>query len=144
MVTTNTILEQAMAVTAPAKTNFGLSQIGQIAVPVKDLDRAVACYRDQLGMKHLFSVPHLAFFDAGGVRLMLSKPEKPEFDHPSSILYFKVEDIHDAHATLKSRGVHFVDEPHLIAKMDTYDLWMAFFRDSEENVLAIMGEIPHI
>ena len=125
------------------QTTFGLSQIGQIAIPVKDLDRAVACYREQLGMTHLFSVPNLAFFDAGGVRLMLSRPEKPEFDHPSSILYYKVDDVHQAYETLKQRGVRFEDQPHLIARMGTYDLWMAFFRDSEDNVLAIMGEIPH-
>lgn len=133
-----------MSVTTLTATSstFGLSQIGQIAIPVKDLERAVACYRDQLGMKHLFSVPSLAFFDAGGVRLMLSRPEKPEFDHPSSILYYKVDDIHHACETLEARGVRFEDEPHLIARMDTYDLWMAFFRDSEDNVLAIMGEIP--
>lgn len=95
-----------MSVTTLTATSstFGLSQIGQIAIPVKDLERAVACYRDQLGMKHLFSVPSLAFFDAGGVRLMLSRPEKPEFDHPSSILYYKVDDIHHACETLEARG----------------------------------------
>lgn len=84
----------------------------------------------------------LAFFDCGGTRLMLSKPEKPEFDHPSSILYFKVADIHASHATLVERGVKIEDPPHLIAKMGKYDLWMTFFRDSENNMLALSCDIP--
>ena len=118
----------------------GLSEIGQIAVVVHDLERAVTFYQEALGMKLLFRVPGLAFFAAGSVRLMLSLPEKPEFDHPGSILYFKVGDIKQVHATFKERGVSFEDEPHLIAKMDTYDLWMVFFRDSEGNFLALMSE----
>ena len=120
---------------------FGLSQIGQISVTVHDLERAVGFYRDRLGMKHLFTVPKMAFFDAGGVRLMLGVPEKPEFDHPSSILYFKVGDIQEAHRTLSGRGVAFEGVPHLIAKLETHDLWMAFFRDSEKNLLAVMSEV---
>ncbi len=121
-------------------TTLGLAQIGQIGIPARDLDRAVAFYRDALGMHHLFSVPNLAFFDCGGIRLMLSRPERPELDHPSSIIYFKVDDIEAAYHTLGERGVRFEDTPHVIAKMETYDLWMAFFRDSEENYLAIMSE----
>ena len=124
-------------------TTFGLNQIGQIAIPVHELDRAVAFYRTQLGMQHLFSTPTLAFFDCGGIRLMLSEPETTELDRPSSIVYYKVDDIHAAHQLLTERGVHFDDEPHLIANMDTYDLWMAFLRDSENNILSIMGEVPH-
>lgn len=120
---------------------FGLSQIGQIAINVHDTARAVAFFRDQLGMKLLFSAGQLAFFDAGGIRLMLDKAEKPEFDHPSSILYFKVPDIKQAHATLSQRGVKFEDTPHLIARMPDHELWMTFFRDSENNLLALMSEV---
>jgi methylmalonyl-CoA/ethylmalonyl-CoA epimerase len=90
----------------------------------------------------LFTAGKLAFFDCGGVRLMLDTPEKPEFDHPGSILYFAVPDIRSAHREMLSRGVHFEDEPHLIARMPTHDLWMTFFRDSEENLLALMCEMP--
>ena len=122
-------------------TAFGLSQIGQIAVNVHDTGRAVAFYRDQLGMKLLFTAGQLAFFDAGGVRLMLTQPEKPEFDHPASILYFKVPDIKRAHATLSQRGVKFEDSPHMIARMPDHELWMTFFRDSENNLLGLMCEI---
>lgn len=123
-----------------ASANFGLSQIGQIALNVHDLERAVAFYRDKLGMKHLFTVPKMAFFECGGIRLMLGLPEKPEFDHPSSIIYFKVDDIQIAFRTLSSRGVSFEGDPHLVAKMPTHDLWMAFFHDSENNLFALMSE----
>jgi methylmalonyl-CoA/ethylmalonyl-CoA epimerase len=122
--------------------NFALTQIEQIAQPVKDLDRAVEFYRVKLGMKYLFSSNGLAFFDCGGVRLMLSKPEGAEFDHPGSLLYFKVADIHQAHMALLVRGLDFSDAPHLIAHMGDYDLWMAFFRDSEGNTMAISCNMP--
>ena len=120
---------------------FGLSQIGQIAINVHDTGRAAAFYRDQLGMKLLFTAGQLAFFDAGGIRLMLTPPEKPEFDHPASILYFKVPDIQQAHATLSQRGVRFEDSPHMIARMPDHELWMTFFRDSENNLLGLMCEV---
>lgn len=121
--------------------DFQLSEIGQIAINVHNLERAVAFYRDTLGVRFLFQAPGgLAFFDCGGVRLMLGVAEKPEFSHPASILYYKVDDIAAAHQTLTARGVAFIDEPHLIARMPTHELWMTFFRDSEENVLALMEE----
>jgi methylmalonyl-CoA/ethylmalonyl-CoA epimerase len=117
-----------------------LSTIGQIAMIAKDVSRATAFYRDRLGMKFLFEFPGLAFFDCDGVRLMISKPEKAEFDHPGSILYFKVRDIDAAHTDLVAKGVEFTDAPHLIAKLPDHELWMAFFKDSEGNTLALMEE----
>ena len=124
-------------------SEFGLSTIEQIAVNAQDIGRAVAFYRDKLGMKLLFSVPpSLAFFDCDGVRLMLSLPPKPEFDHESSIIYFKVADIQDAYATLTDRGVQFEEAPIFVADMGTYDLWLASFRDSENNLLALMAHVP--
>jgi predicted enzyme related to lactoylglutathione lyase len=123
-------------------SEFGLSAIEQIAVNAYDIERAVTFYRDKLGMKHLFSVPpNLAFFDCDGIRLMLSLPAKPEFDHPSSIIYFKVDDILLAYATLSERGVHFEEKPIFVADMGTYDLWIGSFRDSENNLLALMSHI---
>jgi methylmalonyl-CoA/ethylmalonyl-CoA epimerase len=122
-------------------TSLELNQIGQIAINVRDLQRAVAFYRDTLGMRFLFEAPGgLAFFDVGGVRLMLGVAEKPEFSHPASVLYYKVDDINAAYETLKNRGATFIDEPHLIAKLPTHQLWMTFFRDSEDNILALMEE----
>ncbi len=120
---------------------IGISRLGQIAINVHDLDRATAFYRDMLGLPLLFTAGALAFFDCGGVRLMLTRPEKPEFDHPSSILYFTVPDIVSAHRQMLSSGVHFEDAPHLIAKLPTHDLWMTHFHDTEKNLLALMCEI---
>jgi predicted enzyme related to lactoylglutathione lyase len=124
--------------------DFGLSTIVQIAVNVHDVDRAVEFYRDTLGMKLLFTAPpNLAFFDCDGIRLMLSPPAKPEFDHPSSIIYFKVADIQEATRILTERGVQFEEQPGFVANMGTYDLWLAAFRDSENNILAMMSEVAH-
>ena len=123
------------------QTEFKITGIGQIAIPVHDLERAVGFYRHKLGLSHLFSVPNLAFFDCGGVRLMLSVPEKAEFDHPSSIIYFNVPDIQTAYDTLSAQGVSFEDTPHLIAQLENHDVWMVFFRDSENNLLSLMSEV---
>jgi methylmalonyl-CoA/ethylmalonyl-CoA epimerase len=119
-----------------------ITRLGQIAVTVHDLERATAFYRDALGLQLLFAVSGMAFFDCGGVRLMLALPEKPEFDHPSSILYFVVSDITDSHRRLSEFGVRFQSVPRMIAPMATYDLWMGFFLDSEDNVMALMSEVP--
>ncbi|MGC1649467.1 MAG: VOC family protein [Candidatus Sulfotelmatobacter sp.] len=125
-----------------ASTGIGISRVGQIAINAHDVERAATFYQDVLGLKLLFKAgPGLAFFDCGGVRLMLTLPEKPEFDHPGSILYFAVPDIQAAHARMKEKGVHFEDEPHLIAKMPDHDLWMVFFRDSEGNLMGLMSEV---
>src|ERR1035438_10151535 len=121
---------------------FGLSTIGQIAVIVSQLDQSIAFYRDKLGMKLLFQVPNLGFFDCGGIRLMLTSAETPGENY-SSILYFKVADIEQARHTLGERGVTFEREPERIARMPDHDLWMAFFRDPDRNLLALMSEVPH-
>jgi methylmalonyl-CoA/ethylmalonyl-CoA epimerase len=119
----------------------GLSRIGQIAMNARDLDRAIAFYRDTLGIPFLFQAPPaLAFFDCAGVRLLLDRPHDREFDHPGSVLYFAVDDIRQMHALLVSRGVSFRDEPHLIARLPDREVWMAFFDDTEGNTLALMSE----
>ena len=116
----------------------GLSRIGQIAMNAVDLNRAVAFYRDVLGLPFLFTAPpRLAFFDCGGVRLLLDVPEDKEFAHPGSILYFSVDDIQAKHQLLASRGVKFRDAPHLIARLPDREVWMAFFDDTEGNTLAL-------
>src|SRR5215218_6464885 len=119
-----------------------LKEIGQISIMVKDLARATAFYRDTLGIRLLFEVPGLAFFDAGGIRLMLGKAEKPEFDHPASIIYYSVADIGAAHGALKVRGVHVEHEPQMVAPMPDHDLWISFYKDSEENFFGLMSEVP--
>src|SRR5258707_4780474 len=95
----------------------GISRIGQIAINAHDVDRATSFYQDAMGLKLLFRAgPGLAFFDCGGVRLVLTRPEKPEFDHPSSILYFSLPEIRAAHPPMKDKGGQFEDEAHLIAE----------------------------
>jgi methylmalonyl-CoA/ethylmalonyl-CoA epimerase len=107
---------------------------------VHDVDRAVRFYRDALGVPFLFAAPpRLAFFDCGGVRLMLSTPETG-FDHPGSVLYFAVDDIKEAHDALQARGVVFSGEPHKIATLADREVWLAEFRDTEGNSLALMSE----
>ncbi len=124
------------------KRDFGLDQIGQIAVPVADIERAIAFYRDILGMRFLFQAPPgLGFFDCAGVRLMLDAPAKALDGNPSSIIYYKVPDLNAAFDTLSARGVSFEADPRLIAKLPDHELWMAFFRDPDENLLALMCEI---
>lgn len=121
---------------------FRLAKIGQISIVVKDLARATEFYRDTLGMQFLFEVPGMSFFDCGGIRLMLGRAEKPEFDHPASILYYRVDDIADAHQTLVKRGVNFEHPPGLVHKAADHELWLAFCRDPEGNSLALMSEVP--
>ena len=130
---------------AAVADGFGLSRIGQIAMTVHDLPRAVAFYRDVLGMTFLFEAPPaMAFFDCGGVRLMMSLPEeKGEVagQRFASIIYYTVPDIQEAAAVLGARGVTFEAPPHVVARLPHADLWMAFLHDPDRNMLAIMSEV---
>ena len=123
---------------APAIVN--LEQLGQIAISVDDLARAKDFYQNSLGMKFLFEAGHLAFFRCGDIRLMLTTPENAG-PRGGTILYYKVADIHATYEALRQRGVAFIDEPHLIAKMPDHDLWMVFFKDTEGNTIGIMCEV---
>lgn len=128
---------------APISIAPTLSRIGQIFVNVNDLDRAIEFYRDTLGMQFLFQAPPaMAFFDCGGIRLMLGVAERPDLNHPASIIYYKVDDIEKVYETLDDRGVVFLTKPHLVAPMPDHDLWLADFKDSEGNILALMSEVP--
>lgn len=114
-----------------------LGKVQQIALVQHDVERATAFYRDALGLTLQFAMAGMAFFDAGGVRLMLTKPSSPEFDHKNSVLYFEVANCQQAYADLLGRGVPFDGPPHLVGKTATQEMWMAFLRDPEGNVLAI-------
>lgn len=118
-----------------------LSKIGQIAIPVQQLERAVAFYRDVLGLPFLFQTPNLAFFQCGEVRPMLSIPQGPPSAHHASVIYYRVDNLPSAYQTLRQQQVKLIDEPHLIAKMPNHELWMTFFEDSEGNMLALMSEV---
>ena len=119
-----------------------IRRLAQVSVNARDLERATAFYRDRLGLPFLFAAGSMVFFDLGGVRLMLATPEGPEFDHAGSILYLDVADIGAAHREMAGRGVAFEREPFLVASLATADLWMAFFRDTEGNLLALQSEAP--
>lgn len=119
----------------------GLNQIGQIAVPVTDIERSIAFYRDILGMRFLFQAPPgLGFFDCAGVRLMLDAPAK-ENAGKGSVIYYKVNELQTTFENLSAKGLIFEAKPHIIAKMPDHELWMAFFRDPDNNLLALMSEI---
>jgi methylmalonyl-CoA/ethylmalonyl-CoA epimerase len=121
---------------------LNLDHIGQIALAVGDVDRAEAFYRDVLGLRKLYRFGDLCFFDCAGVRLMLEKAESLENISKSSVIYFRCADIALAVRELEKRGVVFQSKPHLIAKMDDHDLWMAFFADPDGHTLALMQEAP--
>jgi predicted enzyme related to lactoylglutathione lyase len=121
-------------------TSTGLSKLAQIALTVRQPDRAVAFYRDALGVPLLFQAPpNLAFFNLDGVRLMIA-PVEGEFEPPGSILYFAVDDIRTKHQELVARGVRFKTEPHMVAKLPDREVWLADFEDGEGNTLALMAE----
>jgi methylmalonyl-CoA/ethylmalonyl-CoA epimerase len=125
-----------------AAAGMAIQNIGQISIIVKDVERATAFYRDVLGLRLLFTVPTMAFFDCGGVRLMLGTASSPELDHPSSIIYFRVLDIHAGHQRLVEGGAEIVAPPRLIAPMPDHDLWMTGFKDTEGNIHQLMSEVP--
>jgi catechol 2,3-dioxygenase-like lactoylglutathione lyase family enzyme len=118
-----------------------IDRLGQVALTVRDVERSIAFYRDALGLPFLFApAPTLAFLSIGDVRLMLAAPEGDFSPGGSTVLYLKVADIDAEHAALAARGVSFMDAPHLIARMPDHELWMCFFRDPDDHVLALMCE----
>jgi catechol 2,3-dioxygenase-like lactoylglutathione lyase family enzyme len=126
--------------TTAAETAITWDDLGQVAFRAQDIDRAVRFYRDVLGMPFLFQAPPgLAFFRCGTVTLLLSRPESPEFDHPGSVLYFRVPDLEAAYRRLSERGVGFDGPPHAVHREPGRELRMAFFKDSEGNTLALMA-----
>jgi methylmalonyl-CoA/ethylmalonyl-CoA epimerase len=119
----------------------GVSGVGQLAIPVADLERSLQFYRDVLGLRFLFQAPPgLAFLDCGGVRLMLSRAQEDEATPPAGVVYYRVSDLNAAYEALRQRGAKFVDEPHLIARMSDHELWMVFLRDPDGHLLGLMEE----
>lgn len=120
-----------------------LEKIGQIAITVTDLARAREFYRQTLGMRFLFDAGPMAFFQCGDIRFALGAEEPNAAGAPrgGTILYFKVEDLPAVHTHLAGEGVEFVQPPHLVARMPDHDLWLAFFRDPDGNVIGLMSEV---
>jgi catechol 2,3-dioxygenase-like lactoylglutathione lyase family enzyme len=128
------------------QTTLTLSTLGQIALVVSNIDTATGFYKETLGLPFLFSAPpKLAFFDLNGVRLMIAEPENASESNKvgnNSTLYFTVDDIQATYDTLAARGVMMDDKPHIIANLGAVELWMAFFRDPDHNLIGIMSEVP--
>jgi catechol 2,3-dioxygenase-like lactoylglutathione lyase family enzyme len=119
-----------------------LGTIKQIAVAVADLEKSKRFYGESMGLQQVYEVPgQMVFFDLDGIWLMISVAEGGFEPRPGSTLYFAVPDISAAHAQLRARGIEFIDEPHKIADMGNYELWMSFFRDPDDTVLAIRSEV---
>ncbi len=117
-----------------------LEEIAQIALTVQNLDEAKTFYRDTLGMRFLFDAGTMAFFQCGPIRLMIGISDKPST--PSgTIVYFRVPDLQSACSALKNKAVVFTQEPHLVARMKSHDLWLAFLNDPAGNTLGLMSEV---
>jgi len=117
--------------------------VGQLLIPVEDLDRAIAFYRDTLGLRFLFAAPpQMSFFQAGNVRLLVGVPPADQPRQRGSQVYFKVSDIHAIFRTLVDRGVTFSDDPHVVHRTPTSELWLSEFQDTDGNQLALMSDAP--
>jgi methylmalonyl-CoA/ethylmalonyl-CoA epimerase len=123
-------------------SSTGLGEIAQIALAVADEARATEFYRDTLGLRHLFTVPGMAFFDCGGVRLLLGRPEEGQAGSRGAVLYHRVGNIKGTFDLLRARGVEFQGEPHVAHRTPEYELWLAFFNDPDGNTIALMSETP--
>lgn len=120
---------------------FSLGPVGQIALGVADADRSEAFYANVLGLKKLFRFGGLVFFDCGALRLLLDQ-QGPDAPKLGSLVYFRVADIVLARRELEAAGVVFTDQIHMIAPMADHDLWMTFFNDPDDHILALMMEAP--
>lgn len=118
-----------------------IKKVGQIGIPVKNLKKAIHFYKEKLELPLLFQTDTMAFFECNGLRLLLSLPEKKEFAHSSSVIYFQVENIREVYEDLLDKGVTFMDEPHVVAKIGQTETWMTFFKDSEDNTHALLSEV---
>ncbi|WP_405105222.1 VOC family protein [Paenibacillus sp. FSL K6-1217] len=123
-------------------SEFQIKGIGQISIRVHDMEAATRFYQDTLGLKLLFQIRNMTFLECNGLQIVLSIAEDAQFDHPSSVFYFQVDNIHASYETLIHRNVHFLDQPHKVAEMGQTATWMTFFQDPDQNVHALMSEVP--
>lgn len=120
-----------------------IQAVGQIGVPVKNLENAISFYQHVLALPLLYHDERLAIFECNGVRLLVSLPEKENFAHPSSVIYFQVENINDTYKKMTEKGVLFLDQPHVVAKLGNVETWMVFFKDPDGNTHAFMSEVVY-
>ena len=116
--------------------------VGQLMIPVEDLDRGVSFYRDVLGIPFLFSAPpQMAFFMCGSVRLLIGVMPAGQRAQRGSAIYFKVPDIQAVYSSLNEKGVSFVAAPHVVNRTARSELWLSEFTDPDGNQLALMAEV---
>ena len=123
-----------------AEQSFQIQELAQVALTVADLSQARHFYETVLGMRFLFESGGMVFFQCGTVRLMIGTSDKPHGEQ-GTLLYFRVPDLQSADRYLKAKGTVFVQEPHLVARMKSHDLWLAFIKDPSENTLGLMSEV---
>jgi methylmalonyl-CoA/ethylmalonyl-CoA epimerase len=122
--------------------NLADAKVGQLLIPVDDFEKGLAFYRDVLGIPFLFAAPpQMAFFNCGGIRLLVGVLPPGEKPQRGSAIYFQVADIKGIHASLKANGVAFRAEPHIVHRTPTSELWLAEFTDPDGNQLSLMSEI---
>ena len=122
--------------------NLANAKIAQLLIPVEDFDKGVAFYRDVLGIPFLFAAPpQMAFFDCGGVRLLVGVMPPGQKAQRGSAIYFQVPDIQAVFATLKEKGVAFVAPPHVVNRTAKTELWLSEFKDPDGNQLALMSDV---
>lgn len=141
--TTALARRRTTATMAASSTSPGLGPIAQISLSIRDVARAEQFYGETLGLPHVFTFGDLAFFDAAGTRLYLHRKEEADW-RPGSVLYFLVDDIHEAQRRLAAKGARFTGAPHVIYTDDATGVeeWMTFFDDGEGNMLALMSRVP--
>lgn len=117
-----------------------LTGVMQLAIPVKDIERAITFYRDKIGLQLLMNSPNMAFLDCGGIRIYLDANPGTVEAAKNSMIYFRTGDVEQAHSAFKQRGVTIHQHPQVIAALPDRDVWLMWIRDSEENLLGIMEE----
>jgi methylmalonyl-CoA/ethylmalonyl-CoA epimerase len=123
--------------------NLSNAKVGQLLIPVSDFEKGVAFYRDVLGLPFLFSAPpQMAFFDCGGVRLLVGATPAGQVAQKGSAIYFQVADIQAIFSHLKQQGVRFAADPHVVNRTPTSELWLSEFTDPDGNQLALMSDVP--
>ena len=118
-----------------------LKGVGQILVPISDLDRAVDFYEGVLGLSLSMRFPGIAFFDAGNTRLYLARVPQADFQGRATI-YFWVDDVTATIASLEERGAPVRERPSIVHEADDHDLWMGFVTDPDGNQIGVMREAP--
>ena len=122
---------------------MNIKRVGQIAIAVSDISRSIEFYREKLGLTLLFEAgPNLVFFRCGDTRLMITTLQGEERDHHTSVIYYQVDNIHEAFESIKANDIPIVREPQMTAKMEDHELWIGFIRDPDENLIGIMAEMP--